>query len=124
MAENHIKCANCGSGLTPHFVNRPGVWIHMYTGLINCGRGLKTAAELTWHNITDVLQAYERHELRESELILVLGTWKYVREDPITQWDDLIADTPGSFSEVVRAHRTGRIPDHIYDAILELASDE
>lgn len=126
MAENHITCANCDKGLTPHFVGKPGVWVHMYSGLISCGSGLKTGAELRWHSITQVLQAYERHELRESELILVLGTWEYETvERPLNMADSYefyLVSWPGTLDEVVDANRDGRIPDHVYDAIIELAA--
>lgn len=52
---------------------------------------------------TEVIDAWEDKQLREGELITILGNWSY--------------SGPFGFDEV---SEDTRLPDHVYDAVLEL----
>lgn len=72
-------------------------------------------------SIREVVAAWQAKRLRESELITILTEWPYAPTNPVeplygADWE------PGTntFQDVVDENLQGTLPDHIYDAVLEL----
>ncbi|MCL2332651.1 MAG: hypothetical protein FWC54_04095 [Actinomycetia bacterium] len=65
----------------------------------------------------EICKRYSIHELSREQLIDELVRWDYTKPSMPNDWDSLVVDPPGAFSEVELAADIGLIDDSIYDEV-------